>query len=124
MISIIAVIIYKSFYFFLETYVHVNIKGSNAILYNTLSEKIIEINSNPTIVGLLEKLTDKNNLYVFELTEKEFNNTIISNFIYKVNLKENSIELPSEIKKQLKDYYEPYDRRLEEWLGRRLPWRT
>lgn len=48
----------------------------------------------------------------------------LSNLIYKLNLNNNSFKIPDEIAEQLKDYYEPYDRQLEEWLGRELPWRT
>ncbi len=72
-----------STYFYLEPYVYVSVKGQSAIIYNTLSHSIIEIISNTVIIELLNKLINKNNLYVVELTEKDLNNEIISDFIGK-----------------------------------------
>lgn len=47
----------------------------------------------------------------------------ISKLIQQRNLLDTSPELSEKVEYQLTKYYEPFDARLEAWLGRPLPWR-
>jgi pseudo-rSAM protein len=73
----------KSYWFYIEPFVHMAVKGSKALLYNTLNGKGREYD-NPVIVKLVRKLEAKKNLLVIKLTEKELQKPEISEFVKEV----------------------------------------
>jgi pseudo-rSAM protein len=62
----------KSYWLWLEPYVHVTVKET-ALLYNTLSGKKIEVRQ-PVVVKLLKELVKKENLLVVKLNSNILNN--------------------------------------------------
>lgn len=73
----------KSYWFYLDSYVHAVAKKGIALVYNSLNGQSIE-EENPIIVNLVKKLVSKKNLLVVKLSEKELNNPDISAFVKKV----------------------------------------
>jgi pseudo-rSAM protein len=71
--------------FYLETYVHISVKGSNALLYNTINGKFLEYKGFPAICRFLRKITYKKNLLVIWLKPKfKSMNPWLDEFIKKV----------------------------------------
>jgi pseudo-rSAM protein len=73
----------QSYWFYLEPYVHISVKGNNALVYNPLNGKIIEKN-NPVIVNLVKTLNSKKNLLVTKLSGEELAEPCISTFVKEV----------------------------------------
>jgi pseudo-rSAM protein len=73
----------KSYWFYMEPYVHIAVKQGNALVYNTLNGKTIE-EENPVIVNLIKKIDSKKNLSVIKLSEAELAEPVISNFVKRI----------------------------------------
>lgn len=73
----------RSYWFYIEPYVHIAAKGNRALFYNTMNGKPREYD-NPVIVKLIKKLDSEKNLLVIKLTEKELQNPEISEFVKEV----------------------------------------
>lgn len=63
----------KSYWFYLEPYVHISIKRNNCLLYNTLNGKILEYYNEPEITKVIKRLLLKKSLLVIKLTEEDMN---------------------------------------------------
>lgn len=74
----------KSYWFYLEPYVYISIKGNHILLYSTLNAKALEYKSQPKIVELISKLQLRKNLLVVQISEKELRSPAISNFIAQI----------------------------------------
>lgn len=57
----------KSYWFYIEPYVHLEANGAEALVYNALNGKLTEYD-NPVIVDLIKELKSKKNLLVVELS--------------------------------------------------------
>lgn len=73
----------RSYWFYMEPYVHIQVKRGIALVYNTMNGKIIE-EANPVIVNLVKKLNSKKNLLVTELSEEDLNEPDMSTFVKEV----------------------------------------
>jgi hypothetical protein len=65
---------YKSYWFFIEPYVHISLKKNNLLFYNTISGKVLEYKKKPQIIKIVEKLQSEKNLMVIKLSENNINN--------------------------------------------------
>jgi pseudo-rSAM protein len=70
----------KSYWFYIEPYVHVAANGSAALVYNCLNGKLTEYD-HPVIVNLIKKLKSKKNLLVVRLTADRLADPGISAFV-------------------------------------------
>lgn len=78
----------NSFWFYIESYVHLFLKNNDLLLYNTLSGEIIENKDNPTIVKFVRRLSSKKNFMSMKLKENYLkSNPKISEFIKRVRKK-------------------------------------
>lgn len=68
----------KSYWLYLHPYVHLNIKKSRAIVYNTINGKLHEYSypGNKEVMRLLKRLDHKKNLYVIRLKEGDITPTV------------------------------------------------
>lgn len=71
----------KNYWFILDNYVHVTVKGNSAMLYNPLTGKILEYNGSEAVLKLVKRLHSPKNLLVIRITEKELLNPEISQLI-------------------------------------------
>lgn len=65
------------FWLFVHPYVYVSVIKKKALLYNTLSAKLLEVNDNPEILSLVKKLNAVNNLYVIKIKKRKINKNIL-----------------------------------------------
>ncbi len=73
----------KFYWLYMEPYVHISVKGGNALVYNALNGKLMEYD-NPIILHLVKKLKSKKNLLVVRLSGKELADPDISGFVKEV----------------------------------------
>lgn len=73
-----------SYWLYLETFVHLNIKNEVALLYNTLNGESLIITENVRILGLLKKLQKVKNFYVIRISSQLLKQTEIGEFISKL----------------------------------------
>lgn len=66
----------------IETYVHISLKNGSLLLYNSLSGKTLEYVENKKILKLAKKIKSTKHLGVVLLTEEEYNDPVITKFIY------------------------------------------
>ncbi len=66
----------KSYWLYLNPFVYVSVKNNHAILYNTLSSKLLEYKDNKETIRIIKKLISERNLYVTRLYEKEITDNI------------------------------------------------
>jgi pseudo-rSAM protein len=71
----------KNFWFILDNYVHVSLKGNSLMFYNPLTGKILEYTGSESIIKLVKRLQSPKNLLVIRLTETELLNPEISQFV-------------------------------------------
>jgi len=74
----------KSYWFYIESYVHINIKDNHVLLFNTLSGKTLEYKNKSKILKIIENLRDEKNNGIVELNESEIKNPEIRTFIGEV----------------------------------------
>lgn len=65
---------YKSYWFFIEPYVHISLRKNNLLLYSTLSGKVLEYKNKLKIIKIVKKLQSEKNLMVIKLTKNNINN--------------------------------------------------
>lgn len=78
----------QNYWLTIEPYVYINFSQSSVLLYNTLDAEHIE-SSSSTIVQLVQKITEKENCGVSQLTNQELENKEIKNFV--INIREKFI---------------------------------
>ena len=72
----------KTYWFFLEPYVHISVKGQQVLLYNTLNGKILEYKNEPAITKTVKRVNSEKNLLTIKVTSAYINsNPEISKFI-------------------------------------------
>lgn len=73
----------SQYWFWIETYVHVLIKKDSVLLYNSISGKILEYSGEryQKILSLTNQIISPKNLYVIRLTERDLQDTVISEFV-------------------------------------------
>jgi pseudo-rSAM protein len=71
----------KKYWFILDNYVHVSLKGNSLMLYNPLTGKILEYAGSESIIKLVKRLQSPKNLLVIRLTETGLLNPGISQFV-------------------------------------------
>jgi pseudo-rSAM protein len=71
----------KNYWFILDNYVHVSVKGNSVMFYNPLTGKILEYNGSEAVLKVVKRLQSPKNLLVIPLTEKELLNPGISQLI-------------------------------------------
>lgn len=76
----------KNYWLTIEPYVYINFSQSSVLLYNTLDAEHIE-SASSTIVQLVQKITEKKNCGVCQLTNQELENKEIKNFIIDIREK-------------------------------------
>lgn len=74
----------KNYWFILDNYVHVSVKGNSVMFYNPLTGKILEYVGNESVLKLVKRLHSPKNLLVIPLIEKELLNPEISKFVNKM----------------------------------------
>lgn len=70
----------KTYWFYIEPYVHLAANGASALVYNTLSGNLTEYDK-PVVVNLIKKLKSKKNLLVVELSADQLADPGISAFV-------------------------------------------
>ncbi len=71
----------RSFWLFIEPYVHMTFQAGDVLFYNTLNKKMVVISDQPVIVHLCRMLSKPSNNYTIEISEEELNNPVIHSFI-------------------------------------------
>ncbi|MDQ1353166.1 MAG: pseudo-rSAM protein [Acidobacteriota bacterium] len=71
----------QNFWFILDNYVHVSVRGKSVLFYNTLTGKILEYSDCEPVSRLVKRLNSPRNLLVIGLTGKELANPEISRFV-------------------------------------------
>jgi len=71
----------KNYWFYIDTYVHIEIIENDILFYNTLNSSTIRVIGNNKITKIAENLKDKDNLYVISLSEEELNDAEIRDFV-------------------------------------------
>ena len=73
----------KGYWFFIETYVHIALKGDSLLLYNTLTGKTLMFSGerNGKIITLVKRMKSPGNLLVIRLTGDELEDPVISEFV-------------------------------------------
>lgn len=73
----------KGYWFFIETYVHIALKGDSLLLYNTLTGKTLMLSGerNGKIIKLVKRMKSSGNLLVVLLTAAQLKDPVISEFI-------------------------------------------
>lgn len=71
----------RSYWFFIDPYVHVSVKNNTVLLYNPLSGKVLEYSNVPRITNLIRRLRSKKNLMVIKLKEKELDEISVLQFV-------------------------------------------
>lgn len=74
----------KSYWFYLEPFVHISLKHEGLLVYNPLNGKIIELKDVPGVTRLLKRLQSKKNLWVVKLFEEDLKKNEIAQFVEKV----------------------------------------
>jgi pseudo-rSAM protein len=76
----------KSYWFHIETYVHVSLKRNNLLLYNTYTGRTLEYDgeAHGKILRLIRRLQSPKNLWMVRLREEELRDPEISGFVEKV----------------------------------------
>lgn len=72
----------KNYWFILDNYVHVSVKGHSVLFYNPLNGKILEYNLNESVLKLVRRLQSPKNLLVICLSQKELLNPEISQLVH------------------------------------------
>ncbi|KUO62045.1 hypothetical protein APF79_03725, partial [bacterium BRH_c32] len=86
----------QNYWLTIEPYVYINFSQSSVLLYNTLDAEHIE-SASSTIVQLVQKITEKKNCGVCQLTNQELENKEIKNFIIDIREKFIGDILPIEL---------------------------
>jgi pseudo-rSAM protein len=73
----------KSYWFYIEPYVHLAVNGSAALVYNCLNGKLTEYD-NPVVVNLVKRLKSKKNLLVVRLSADQLADPHISAFVKEI----------------------------------------
>lgn len=71
----------QSFWFILDNYVHVSVRGKSVLFYNSLTGKILEYRDCETVIRLVKRLRAPGNLQVVGITGKELANPGVSRFV-------------------------------------------
>lgn len=71
----------KKFWFILDNYVHISLKGNSLVFYNPLTGKILEYTASEPVIRLVKRLQSPKNLLVVGLTGKDFVNPGISQLV-------------------------------------------
>lgn len=71
----------QSFWFIMDNYVHVSVRGESVLFYNTLTGKILEYPGCETVTRLVKRLQSPGNLSVIRLTGKDLANPEIDRFV-------------------------------------------
>lgn len=66
---------------YIEPYAHINIKGGNCLLYNTLDGRMLVYENQPAIVQLLERMTNPRNLNAVVLEKTVLENESLRDFL-------------------------------------------
>ena len=61
----------KSYWLYIDPYVHISVKNTTALLYNTLSGKILEVKNRPSVNKIIKRLKMLDNIYVIKLFQRE-----------------------------------------------------
>ena len=62
----------KKYWFILDNYVHVSVKGNSVMFYNPLTGKILEYNGSEAVLKMVKRLHSPKNLLVIRITERTF----------------------------------------------------
>jgi len=73
-----------TYWFSIEPFVHISLKGSCALFYNTLTGCALEYRNNLTVLNLIKKLRRKNNLLVIKLSDADLRQPQIKTFVKKI----------------------------------------
>jgi len=73
----------KKYYFFLESYIYVNLKGAEMLLYDTHTGKRL-LESSPDAIALVQEIYKEENLGSIEISEKTLKNEKIALFIQRI----------------------------------------
>jgi len=71
----------KEYWFFIDTYVHISVKKSTVLFYNSYNGKILRYSDNPAILKLTRRLLAPKNLRIIRLREEDFDNPSIREFV-------------------------------------------
>jgi pseudo-rSAM protein len=74
----------NGYWFYIEGYVHLTLKGNNILLYNPLSGKIIEFGGVPEITRLIKRILIPRNMYTIRLTDSDLNKDGVRGFVQSV----------------------------------------
>lgn len=74
----------KSYWFYIEPYVHISLKRNCALLYNTLNGEALEYNGRPAIIKIIKRLRSSNNLLVVPLSKRDLIKPAILQFVESV----------------------------------------
>ncbi len=74
----------KKKYFYIEQYVYSNFVNNNILLYNTFTNKFIDVFiTNKELLNFIERVLLKDNLRTIDVSQEELKNVIIAKFINK-----------------------------------------
>lgn len=71
----------KKYWFYLESYVHISIKGNHILMYNPYNGKILEYCDQPFILKYIKRLLRPDNLRIIPLKQWELDQTEFSPFL-------------------------------------------
>lgn len=71
----------NSFWFYIDTYVHIAIKADKILLYNPYTGKSIEFSGKPELLRLIKRIKSPRNLWVVRLKERDLNIPEICRFV-------------------------------------------
>ncbi len=72
----------KSYWLWLEPYVHVWVKKNGVLLYNTMSGKKLEYDNRPGLAGFFRKFLSKRNLFITKINERQLNRPPLKGLIH------------------------------------------
>jgi len=74
----------KNDWFYLDSFVHVSVKGRMLVLYNPYTGKLLEYRDNEKIMKLVKRLLEPRNMWVVRLSEKDLKDPDIDTFVTEI----------------------------------------
>jgi len=75
----------KSYWLYIDPYVHISVKNTTALLYNTLNGKVLEVKNTPSVIKIIKQLKMLDNTYVIKLFQREYKKPEIAKFINNIS---------------------------------------
>ena len=71
----------KKYWFYIDSFVHIELKNDNAIFYNSITRSFFKPKKSKPVLNIIKKIINDDNLGVISITQEEINIKDVSDFI-------------------------------------------